>query len=78
MSIKSTRTLKRSEALEMYYDLRQKLYGEEVRLTNYELGNKLDVMADEWAERNGTTCFDNYNVVNDEEYERIVQDWERY
>lgn len=77
MSIKSTRTMKRSEALEMYMDLRQKLYGEEVRLTNYELGNKLDAMADEWAERNGTTCFDNFNVVDDHVYETL-SDWEKY
>jgi len=68
MGIKSTRTLKRSEALEMYMELRQKLYGERVRLTNYELENALDQMADEWADRNGETCFDNFHVVDDDMY----------
>lgn len=54
----------------MYYDLRAKLYGEKrCELTNYELENALDEMADEWAERNNTTCFDNYAVVDDHLFE---------
>ena len=38
-------------------------------MTNYELGNKLDEMAEEWAARNGTTCFDNYIVVHDDTHD---------
>ncbi len=65
MGIKSTTTLKRSDALELYRELHSKLYGHDPALTNHELGNALDRMADEWAERNNTVCFDNYSVVDD-------------
>lgn len=70
MGIKSTVRLSRTQALALFYELRAKLYDEKrVELTNYELGNKLDEMADEWAERNNTTCFDNYDVVDDHLFE---------
>lgn len=70
MGIKSTTRLSRTDALEMYYDLRAKLYGEKcAELTNYELGNKLEELADEWAERNGTVNFDNYIVMDDDAYD---------
>ena len=67
MGIKSTTTLHRWQALEMYHDLRQKLYGEQPNLSNHELGDSLDKMSDEWADRNNTTCFDNFFVVDDGE-----------
>lgn len=79
MGIKSTRTLKRSEALEMYRELHSKLYGATGEgFSNHELGNLLEDMQDLLAERENWTNFDNYNVVADEDYERLVQDWERY
>jgi hypothetical protein len=69
MGIKSTTRLSRTDALEMYYDLRAKLYGErQPVLTNYELENALDCMAEEWCDRNGETCFDNFRVVDDDMY----------
>jgi hypothetical protein len=68
MGIKSTQTISRSEAIVMYHDLRAKLYNEaNSSLTNHELGNVLDRMAEEWADRNNRACFDNFLVVNDDE-----------
>lgn len=66
MGIKSTTRLTRSEAVALYHELRAKLRGERsVEMTDRELGDRLDEMAEEWAEREGTTCFDNYLVVED-------------
>lgn len=70
MSIKSTTRLSRTDAMALYYELRAKLYGErQVEMTNHELGDKLDEMAEEWADRNNTVCFDNYIVMTDDEYD---------
>ncbi len=71
MSIKSTTRLTRAEAMALYYELRAKLYGESSpQMTDRELGDKLDEMAEEWADRRGTTCFDNYLGVDhvDDDY----------
>lgn len=79
MGIKSTRTLKRSKALEMYQELHARLYGARGDgFSNHELGNILEDMQDVLAELDGTTNFDNYRVVDDVEYDELVQDWERY
>jgi len=66
MGIKSTTTLHRWQALEMYHDLRRKLFSVEPNLTNHELGNVLDDLSELWADRNNTTCFDNFLVVDDD------------
>ena len=69
MRIKSTMTLKRSEALEMYRELHSKLYGARGDgFTNCELANTLEDMKDMLAERENMTNFDNFIVVNDDEY----------
>ncbi len=64
MGIKSTTTLKRSEALEMYNDLLEELYGIKGP-TNEELGNLLDRLHDLRCERDGRVSFDNFSVVDD-------------
>jgi predicted ATPase len=70
MGIKFTTQLTRAEAIALYYELRAKLDGEhEVEMTDHELGNKLDELAEEWADRNNTTCFDNYQVVDHTDYD---------
>lgn len=69
MGIKSTRTLKRSEALEMYMDLLEQVYG--IRgPSNEELGDLLDRLTDLECERRGTVSFDNFRVVDDHAYGR--------
>lgn len=67
MSIKSTTRLTRAEAMTLYAELRNKLYGER-QLTDYELGEELDRLSEKWAERNGTVCFDNYVIVEHTDY----------
>lgn len=64
MGIKSTTTLKRSEAIEMYNELLEELYGVKGP-TNEELEVLLDRLHDMKAERAGTVSFDNFSVVND-------------
>lgn len=69
MGIKSTVTLKRSDALEMYRELHSKLYGARGDgFSNYELANMLENMKDQLADRDNTTNFDNFRVVDDDEY----------
>jgi hypothetical protein len=69
MGIKSTVTMKRSDALEMYRELHAKLYGPNgAHLTNYELSNVLEDMKDTLADRENSTNFDNFRVVDDDEY----------
>lgn len=63
MGIKSTTTLSRTTALAMLADLRG-----EPEMTNKEIGDQLDVLMDAKAEREGTVCFDNYLVVDDDSY----------
>lgn len=65
MGIKSTTTLTRSEALEMYAELHDKLAGARGDgFTNHELGNILEEMKDMLAERKNSTNFDNFLVVD--------------
>lgn len=66
MSSKSTITLTRAEALELYHELRAKLYGGEFTLTDEELGNALDALREEECHRAGRPCFDNYLVERSE------------
>jgi len=70
MGIKSTTELKRSDALEMYRELHSKLYGANgAHLTNHELGNLLEEMKDLLAERENSTNFDNFIVIDDHDWE---------
>lgn len=63
MGIKSTTTLSRKDAEELYASLREKLYGiPRRRLTNEELGDALDNLREEECKREGMVCFDNYLV----------------
>lgn len=62
MGIKSTVTLPRSRALEMYHELTCTS-----KLSNYELGNLFDELVEQKCEREGRTCFDNFVVVDDED-----------
>lgn len=62
MGIKSTTTLTRAQALDLYESLRAKLYGSNAVLTDRELGDALDELREEECRREGTTCFDNYRV----------------
>ena len=68
MGIKSTTTLKRGNALEMYASLLDELYGVKGP-TNEELGDLLDRLHDLRAERVGTVSFDNFVVIDDFEHE---------
>lgn len=76
MGIKSTRTLKRSEALEMYTELLEELYGIKGP-SNEELGDILDRLYDMKCEREGRPSFDNFTVVDDHVYD-VTPEWERY
>jgi hypothetical protein len=70
MGIKSTTTLKRSDALEMYRELHSKLHGSRGDgFTNRELGDLLEDMKDMLAERENSTNFDNFTVVDDRDYD---------
>ncbi len=62
MSIKSTTTLTRAEALALRESFKEKLFGLSQVLTDRELGNELDSLAEQICEREGSTCFDNYLV----------------
>lgn len=64
MSIKSTRRLHRTEALAVFHDLSVKL-GHTHDLTDEQLGDALDVLAELVCQMEGRTCFDNYLVVPD-------------
>lgn len=64
MGIKSTTTLKRSDALEMYSALLEELYGIKGP-TNQELGDLLDRLHDLRCERDGRPSFDNFAVLDD-------------
>ncbi len=68
MGIKSTTTLKRSDALEMYLELLHELYGIKGP-SNEELGDLLDRLQDLKCEREGGVSFDNYRVVDDWEFQ---------
>lgn len=61
MGIKSTITLTRSAALELYHRLRAKL-GIEPELTDSQLGDALDELRELECQREGVPCFDNYLV----------------
>lgn len=65
MSIKSTITLTRAQALALREELKQKLYGISRVVTNEELGNELDNLQVLVCKREGRTCFDNYLVHNE-------------
>lgn len=67
MGIKSTKTLKRSDAIEMYLGLLDELYGVKGP-TNQELGDLLDRLHDLKCERDGTVSFDNFTVVDDHDH----------
>jgi hypothetical protein len=67
MGIKSTTTLKRAEALEMYNTLLEELYGIKGP-TNEELGDLLDRLHDLKCEREGRVSFDNFLVVDDHDH----------
>ena len=68
MGIKSTTTLKRSEALEMYNTLLEELYGIKGP-TNQELGDLLDRLHDLKCERDDRVSFDNFVVLDDWEFD---------
>lgn len=66
MSIKSTSTISRASALELYYQLEAQIKklrgGKASYLSNKELGDELDILADELADLEDTTNFRNYLV----------------
>lgn len=68
MGYKSTRTLKRSEALMLYHELQAELYGVHASISNRELAEQLESMQDLLAERRGSTNFDNFRVVDDHSF----------
>ena len=63
MGIKSTTTLTRPAALELYHELRAKLYGPGYVLTNKRLADALERLREAECEREGRTCFENFYIV---------------
>lgn len=64
MSIKSTTTLTRSQAIVRYLEIWVRLSGLPP-LTNKELGLALDRMRYEECRRKGEPCFENFSVIDD-------------
>ena len=69
MGIKSTRTLTRAEAEELYRDVKDQIRalkgkGPKFRMTDSQLGDELDRITDELADLQDRTNFDNYLVVS--------------
>jgi len=62
MGVKSTTTLTRAEALALRESFKERLFGLSQVLTDKELGDELDDLAEQICEREGRTCFDNYLV----------------
>lgn len=65
MGIKSTTTLSRSAALELYHQLCAKLYGSSYAMTNEQLGSALDQLRETECQIEGRTCFENFLVKED-------------
>lgn len=65
MGIKSTTTLSRPAALELYHQLCAKLYGSSHAMTDEQLGNALDRLREMECAAEGRTCFENFLVKED-------------
>ena len=67
MSIKSTKYLTRAAAESLYRDYMERLRPppELPDMTDEELGDYLDELAERVASREGTVCFDNYLITKD-------------
>lgn len=75
VGVKSTRTLTRAEAVQRYISLktdlkRLKWQGQAQSLSDRDLGKKLDSLAEEVAQANNETCFENFLVSDREPGER--------
>lgn len=65
MGIKSTTTLTRRAALELYHDLCAKLYGSAMAFTNDKLADALDRLRETECALEGRTCFENFVVIDE-------------
>lgn len=61
----------------MYIQLLEELYGISGPSNKY-LEDALNYLQDTKAELEGTTNFDNYNVVDDWQFEQMKKDWKKY
>lgn len=79
MGIKSTRTLERSDAIQLYVHMKMDIASERQRaksmtkalsLSDSQLADALDRVAEEIADLRDMTCFDNFLVIPDVERNR--------